>query len=128
MRETGYQAGQHEIFAELANEVIVKEIQNEAVNIFKNIKENSRKAKMEKAKIDDSYMRLDKCKLKYQNNFHDWKDSESKYEKADADGKISRNEISRMKSLSEAKHADFDTCFGLYREQVDRTNIEQKKQ
>ena len=127
MKETGYQAGQYETFAELATKVIVKEIQNEAAHIFRTIKENSKYEKKEQEKIDSSYMRLDKSNLKYQKSYHDWKDSASSFEKADAAGKISRNEIFRMKSLSEKKHAEYETCFALYCEQVDRTNREQRE-
>jgi len=127
LKETGYQAGQYEIFAELATKVIVKEIQNEAAHIFRTIKENSKYEKKEQEKIDSSYMRLDKSNLKYQKSYHDWKDSASSFEKADAAGKISRNEIFRMKGVSEKKHAEYEACFALYCEQVDRTNREQRE-
>ena len=127
LRETGYQAGQYELFAELATKEIVQEIQKEAAKINKIIKENSKYEKKEKEKIDSSYVRLDKSNLKYQKSFHDWKDSESIFDKADAEGKISRNEISRMKCLCEQEQAEYEACFALYCEQVDRTNKEQRE-
>merc|ERR1712013_744900 len=55
------------------------------------------------------------------------KDRESIFDKADAEGKISRNEISRMKCLCEQEQAEYGACFALYCEQVDRTNKEQRE-
>ena len=69
--ETGYQAGQHELFAEDVTKVIVKEIHHKSSEFHKKIKENSKHAKIEKEKMDSSYLKLEKAKLKYQKRFHD---------------------------------------------------------
>ena len=69
--ETGYKAGQHELLVEHVTRVEVKEIQKKSSEFHKKIKENSKHAKMEKEKMDSSYLKLEKAKLKYQKRFHD---------------------------------------------------------
>ena len=125
--ETGYQAGQHELLAEHVTKVTVKEIHHKSSEFHKKIRENSKHARIEKEKMDSSYLKLEKAKLKYQKSFHDWKESEKTSQKADKDGKISRNEVLRMKDVSEAKDAQYQTSSVSYRKQMEKTNTEQRE-
>ena len=100
--ETGYQAGQHELFAENLSNNILKEIQNKSKEVHATVKDNTKHAKREKGKLETSYLNLEKTKLKYQKSFQDWKESDRNYQLADQDGTISRNEILKMKLYSEA--------------------------
>ena len=127
MEETGYQAGQYELLAEHVTKVMVKEIQNKSSEFHKKIKENYKHAKMEKEKMDASYVNLEKAKLKYQKRFHDWNESERTYKKAEQDGKISRNEVLRMKDVSESKEAQYQASSLSYRKQMEKTNNEQRE-
>ena len=127
MVETGYKAGQHELLVEHVTRVEVKEIQKKSSEFHKKIKENSKHAKIEKEKMDSSYLKLEKAKLKYQKSFHDWKESVRTYQKADQDGKMSRNEVLRMKDLSETKEAQYQTSYVSYRKQMDKTNNDQRE-
>ena len=61
--ETGYQAGQHELFAEKLSNNIVKEIQNKSKEVHAKVKDNTKHAKREKGKLDTSYFNLEKIKL-----------------------------------------------------------------
>ena len=124
--ETGYQAGQHELLAEHVTKVTVKEIHHKSSEFHKKIRENSKHARIEKEKMDSSYLKLEKAKLKYQKSFHDWKESERTSQKADKDGKISRNEVLRMKDVSEAKDAQYQASSVSYRKQMEKTNTEQR--
>ena len=123
--ETGYQAGQHELFADNLSNIIVKEIQNKSNEVHAKVKENIKHAKREKGKLDTSYFNLEKIKLKYQKSFHDWRESERTYQIADQDGTISRNEILKMKLYSESKLKEYDDNAAEYSERLDRTNDEQ---
>jgi hypothetical protein len=107
--------------------VIVKEMHHKSTELHKKIKENSKHARIEKENIDSSYLKLEKAKLKYQKNFHDWKESDRTYQKADKDGKISRNEVLRMKDVSEAKEAQYQSSSVSYRKQMEKTNTEQRE-
>ena len=127
MVSVGYEAGQHELFAEHVKTEIMKDIQNKSGEIHKMIKDNSKHAKKEKDKIDSSYLKLAKAKLKYQKSHHDWADAERSHRTADQDGKISRNEISRLKTVCETKHRQHETSLRSYGEQVDKTNAEQRE-
>ena len=124
--ETGYQAGQHELLAEHVTKVTVKEIHHKSSEFHKKIRENSKHARIEKEKMDSSYLKLEKAKLKYQKSFQDWKESERTSQKADKDGKISRNEVLRMKDVSEAKDAQYQASSVSYRKQMEKTNTEQR--
>ena len=124
--ETGYQAGQHELLAEHVTKVTVKEIHHKSSEFHKKIRENSKHARIEKEKMDSSYLKLEKAKLKYQKSFHDWKESERTFQKADKDGKISRNEVLRMKDVSEAKDTQYQASSVSYRKQMEKTNTEQR--
>ena len=90
--ETGYQAGQHELFAENLSNNILKEIQNKSKEVHATVKDNTKHAKREKGKLETSYFNLEKTKLKYQKSFQDWKESDRNYQLADQDGTISRND------------------------------------
>ena len=125
--ETGYQAGQHELFADSLSNIIVKEIQNKSKEVHSKVKDNTKHAKREKKKLDASYFNLEKIKLKYQKSFQDWKASDRNYQIADQEGTISRNEILRMKLHSEAKLNQYEDFAAEYRERLDKTNDEQRE-
>ena len=127
MVETGYQAGQHELLAEHVTKVIVKEIQNKSAEVHKKVKDNSKHAKKEKEKMDTSYFKLEKAKLKYQKRFHDWQESDRNYQIADQDGKLSRNEILKMKHQTQAKQKQYEDSRAEYIDRLDKTNVEQRE-
>ena len=127
MVETGYQAGQHELLAEHVTKVIVKEIQNKSAEVHKKVKDNSKNAKKEKETMDTSYFKLEKAKLKYQKSFHDWKESERNYQIADQDGKLSRNEILKLKHQTQAKQKQYEDSRAEYIDRLDKTNVEQRE-
>jgi hypothetical protein len=125
--EIGYQAGQHELFGHNLSNIIVKEIQNKSKELHSKVKVNTKQAKREKKKLETSYFKLEKIKLKYQKTFYDWKESDRQYQIADQDGTISRNEILKMKLLSEAKLNQYEYFAAEYREMLDKTNLEQRE-
>ena len=127
LTEVGYQAGQHEVLAERLSKVIVKDIQKKSTEILKKTKDNSKHSKKEKDNMDASYFNLEKVKLKYEKSFHDWKEADRNFQIADQDGTISRNEIMKMKMLTESKCKTYENCRAQYADQLTKTNIDQRE-
>jgi len=127
LKETGYQAGQHEVLAEHLAKLLVKEVQKKAAEILKKTKDNSKQAKKYQDMMDASYFTLEKSKLKYEKGFHDWREAERNFQVADQDGTISRNEILKMKVTTETKCQAYEKYRQEYKEQLAKTNKDQSE-
>ena len=109
--ETGYKAGQHELLVEHVTRVEVKEIQKKSSEFHKKIKENSKHAKMEKEKMDSSYLKLEKPNLNIR------KDSMTERSLRGFPRKLIKmvnitNGVLKIKDLSEAKELQYQATSG----------------
>jgi len=90
LQELGYQAGQHEILAETCCKTIPHDIQNKVKEVSKQTKNNLKEAKEISEDLEKNYKYLDKNKIKYQRAYVDQEQARTNYEKAEADGTVSR--------------------------------------
>lgn len=97
LQELGFQAGQHEIVAETLSNQIQQEVIKKSKEIAKKTKNNIKEAKKISENLNRSYKDLDKCKAKYQKSHHEMEEAKSAFLKADCEGTMSRNEISKLK-------------------------------
>ena len=100
--EVGFQAGQHELLAEYLSTEGFEEIQAQWKDFHNQIKDGSKLAKRERAKLKSGYLDLEKAKLKHEKSYHDWKEAERIHRLADHEGVIARNEIMKMKLYADA--------------------------
>ena len=93
----GFQAGQHEIVAETLSNQLQQDVIRKSKEIIKKTKNNIKEAKKISETLNRSYKELDKCKSKYQKSYHEMEDAKGTFMKADGEGIMSRNEISKLK-------------------------------
>jgi len=125
LQELGYQAGQHEILAEMLCKSIPQDVQNKVKDIAKVTKNNLKDAKKISEDLEKSYRYLDKSKSKYQRSFIDWEQADSNHKKSESDGTVSRNEISKLKSQSDSRQRQCDEQKQVYASQLLKTNRHQ---
>merc|ERR1719278_1708758 len=65
---------------------------------------------------------MEKAKQKYHKSFSDWQEAIQNYERADADGTLSRNEILKMKIVTDMKSRTHGDCKSKYQSQLSKTN------
>lgn len=97
LQELGFQAGQHEIVAETLSNHLQQEVIKKSKEIVKKTKNNIKEAKKISENLNRSYKDLDKCKAKYQKSHNEMEEAKSSFLKADCEGTMSRNEISKLK-------------------------------
>ena len=97
LQELGFQAGQHEIVAETLSNKLQHELVKKSKEISKKTKNNIKEAKKFSENLNRSYKELDKCKMKYQKSYVEMEESKGTFLKADCEGTMSRNEISKLK-------------------------------
>ena len=93
----GFQAGQHEIVAETLSNQLQQDVIRKSKEIIKKTKNNIKEAKKISETLNRSYKELDKCKAKYHKSYHEMEDAKGTFMKADCEGTMSRNEISKLK-------------------------------
>ena len=93
----GFQAGQHEIVAETLSNQLQQDVIRKSKEIIKKTKNNIKEAKKISETLNRSYKELDKCKSKYHKSYHEMEDAKGTFMKADCEGTMSRNEISKLK-------------------------------
>ena len=122
LQEMGFQAGQHEILAESFSKIIPRDIQNKAKEVSEATKKNLTEATRISEVFEKLHHNLDKTKKKYQKSFLEWEEARNNYLRADADPTVSRNEIAKLKSLSDSLSAQCDDYKGVYASQLMKTN------
>ena len=123
LQETGYQAAQHEIIADMLPGKLHQELQQTAKEFMKATKHNLKKAKLISEDINKVYKDLEKAKSKYPKSYIlDWETARNNYLKAEDDDKMSRIEIAKMKLLTESQNAQCEENKGAYASLLLKTN------
>merc|ERR1719376_1202192 len=108
LREIGYQAGQHELLADNLIKTLCADLQKKSKDLGKAVKDNCKAARKCKEVVDSEQQEMEKTK--------------QKYERADADGTLSRNEILKMKIVTDMKSRTHGDCKSKYQSQLSKTN------
>lgn len=122
LEELGYQAGQHELIAESLGKTLIKDIEDRVSEVKKETGNLQREAKTLQRNLSNSYKALDDSKLKYQKSHIELEIAKNTYAKTEADGSVSRNEVEKMKTLTQKKTHNHDDCKGHYANQLIKTN------
>ena len=118
----GYQAGQHEILADILTKELLVDIQEKTKELSETTKKNHKGAKKLSDGLVTVYKDLDKTRNKYQRSFLDWQDAKEEYIKATEEGILSRKEIAKLKSLIDSRNAQCEDFKGAYASQLLTTN------
>ena len=127
LQELGFQAGQHEILAEMLTVKLHHEVQKKVKEIAKLTKNNLKEAKKLSEDLNSMYKDLEKTKNKYKKSFLDWEEAKESYTKAESEGILSRKEIAKLKSFSNSRSAQHEDYKGVYASQLVKTNKYQEK-
>ena len=125
LRELGFQAGQHEVVAETLNNKLQNEAVRKSKEIAKKTKLNMKDAKKISEYLNKSYKDLEKSKIKYQRSFLEMEEAKTIFTKADSEGTISRNEITKLRVTMDARTGQYEDHRGLYAQQLVKTNRHQ---
>ena len=126
LQELGFQAGQHEIVAETLNNKLQHELVKKSKEIAKKTKNNIKEAKKFSENLNRSYKELDKCKMKYQKSYVEMEETKGTFMKADCEGTMSRNEISKLKHAREVFiFSNYTSNFGkiCYKNQINSSRL-----
>lgn len=118
LQEIGYQAGQHELLADTLTKLIPKELQTKSKELLRQIRNSNAKAKQEKDDLEDAYRLAEKSKERYRKSYQEWEEANGLFLKADKDGTISRNDIARMRIMSDLKLKQHKDCEAKYTDQL----------
>merc|ERR1719376_880374 len=122
LREIGYQAGQHELLADNLIKTLCADLQKKSKDLGKAVKDNCKAARKCKEVVDSEQQEMEKTKQKYHKSYSDWQEAIQNYERADADGTLSRNEILKMKIVTDMKSRTHGDCKSKYQSQLSKTN------
>ena len=98
----GFQAGQHEVLAESFSKIIPREIENKVNQVNESTQKNLKEGKKITENLERLHRNLDKAKKKYKKTFIEWEEAKDRYLKADLNPTISRNEITKLKRVSDS--------------------------
>ena len=121
----GFQAGQHEVLAETFGNIISKEIENNVKNLHEAALKNHQNATKISQDIQSHLQNLEQMKKSYQKTFSQWKEAKKSYMKADMNPTVSRNEIAKLKRVSESLSAKCEDYKGEYASELVKTNAYQ---
>ena len=122
LEETGFQAGQHEVFAESLGKLVHNNIQQKATIISKATEDNMREAKKIRENLEKHQQSHDKAKRRYQKSLAESTLAKRSYLKADGNPTVSRNEIAKLKHNHVSLLAQCEDFKGSYASELLRTN------
>ena len=118
----GFQAGQHEVLAESFSKIIPTEIEIKAKDVLEETQKNLQHATKISADLQSLQQNLEKTKKNYQKAFSQWKEAKKNYMKADMNPSVSRNEIAKLKRVSELISKRCENYEGAYASDLVKTN------
>lgn len=120
--EVGFQAGQHEILADAFSEEIAKKIKESAKEMTAKRKSNMKQSKKIHDELQSAFRSMTASKDKFRRAYDDQVRAVDAYNKADAEGNISRNDLHKLKDSMESKIQFCDSMKQNYASQLVKTN------
>jgi hypothetical protein len=78
--------------------------------------------------LEGEHQEVEKAKNKYQKAYTDWQEAVRNFERADQDGTLSRNEILKMKIVTDMKSRSHEDSRSRYLGQIGKTNLASREQ
>jgi len=120
--EVGFQAGQHEILADAFSKDIAQHIFDEAKQMKKNRTSNMKQSKKISDELTVAFKTMHAAKDKFRRAYDDQVRATEAFKKSDAEGNISRNDLSKLKDSMTSKTQFSDTMKQNYASQLVKTN------
>jgi len=122
LKEVGFQAGQHEVLAESFSKEISKGIQEQSKQLREVRRKNMKESEKLVNELNSAYKAMQSSKEKFRKSYEDQEKASGLYNKADADGNVSRNEIEKLRSSAQNKTAVCDSMKHTFADQLVKTN------
>ena len=122
LKEVGFQAGQHEVLAESFSKEISKGIQEQSKQLREVRRKNMKESEKLVSELNSAYKAMQSSKEKFRKSYEDQEKASGAYNKADADGNVSRNEIEKLRSSAQNKTAVCDSMKHTFADQLVKTN------
>ena len=126
MEQLQYQANQHELVAETLGTDLAKDIDTRLVEVRKELKSSKKDARVFETNLDKSFKALEDSKSKYLRSHNDHEVAKVNLEKADSDGSLSSNDITKIKNVLLKKTRENDDFKAQYASQLGKTNLVQQ--
>jgi len=120
--EVGFQAGQHEILADVFSKDIAQQIFEQAKQMKKTRQNNMKQSKKISDELTAAFKTMHAAKDKFRRAYDDQVRATEAYKKADAEGNISRNDLNKLKESMNAKIQFSDSMKQNYASQLVKTN------
>ena len=127
LQELGYQAGQHELLADIYGKDCSKSIDDRLKEVKKEMEKNKKEAEVIEKNLIQSYKSFDNKKLNYQKAHKDLQVTVQAFKKTESDGTISRNEVDKMRAMTNKKTRESDEAKAQYAHQLIKTNESQQE-
>ena len=126
LEQLQYQANQHELVADNLGTDLAKDIDARLSEVRKELKNTKKDAKVFENSLDKSFKALEDSKLKYLRSHNEHELAKANLEKADSDGSLSTNDITKMKNILLKKTRENDDFKAQYASQLGKTNLVQQ--
>jgi len=127
LQELGYQSGQHELLADSYGKECSKAIEGRLKDVKNEMKKIKKEAEAIEKSLGQSYKSLDSKKQKYQKAHQELEVTMNTFHKTESDGTISRQEVDKMRALSNKKTRESDDTKAQYAHQLIQTNKSQQE-
>ena len=122
LKEVGFQAGQHEVIAESYKRDISETIKDQIGQIKKARENNIRKATKCTTELRDAKRTMFQARERFRRAYDDQIKAKQNYENAEADGRISRNDVQKLKQTEHQKTATCEQVKHSYADRLVKTN------
>ena len=127
LQEVGFLAGQHEILADSFTKEHYKSIQEQVKRLKEGRKKNIKESEKIASELKSSYKTMDSAKEKFRKAFDEQERTAVAYNRANDDGSVTKNEVSKLKLQATQKAQQCETAKTKYASQLVKTNDFQHK-
>jgi septation ring formation regulator EzrA len=122
LKEVGFLAGQHEVLAESFTKEQNKGVISEVKRLKNARSENIKEANKITADLKMAHSKMDKAKVKFRKAYEEQERSAEAYKKANDDGSVTRNEVTKMRGTATKRSQECENAKGKYASQLVNTN------
>ena len=124
LTELGYQAGQHEVLADVFMKDIPQEIKLQMKNSQRQVENHRKDIKLFQTRLDKAYKDLEKSKRKYVKHHKEWEFSKEALNQAKYQSTPTKQELDKLQQICLNKEQQVDDYKGEYAQQLVKTNQE----
>ena len=122
LKEVGFQAGQHEVLAEALSKEIYKNIHEQAKQLKEIRRKNMKDSEKLVTDLNAAFKSMQASKEKFRKAFEEQEKATSAFKKADGDGNVSRNELSKLRLQASNSTSKCDALKHTFADELVKTN------